>query len=98
MGSLISIEGIISHTIRHTEEGLGRFSVDTEAGRFYIQARWDSQLDRIQPDESVHVIGRLHSFTFHRCRCQHVYIEPLVIIQGIDRGEGSARGRVSNAP
>lgn len=82
MGSLVSIVGTITNEIRRTEDGLCRFSVDTEEGRFYIQIPWSSPLEQIRPTEPVHIIGTLHSFTFRRCRCHHVYIEPLVIMQG----------------
>ena len=92
MGSLVSIVGTITNTIRRTEEGLCRFSVDTEDGRFYIQIPWSLQLENICHAEPVHIIGTLHSFTFRRCCCHHVYIEPLAIMQSPEVSILTARG------
>ena len=81
MGSLVTIVGTIINPVRQSEEGLYRFSIENEDGRFYIQTPWTSQLEDLQPSEQVRIIGQLHSFHFKRCRCNHVYIEPLDIVQ-----------------
>ena len=82
MTATVSLVGFITKEIRPSEEKLCRFSVENEAGRFYVQIRWNARLDELKPGDKVHILGRLHSFQFKRCRCQHVYIEPLVMISG----------------
>jgi RPA family protein len=82
MSSFISVVGTITRNINRTDDGLCRFSVDNQDGRFYIQTPWSAQLATIRQADQVQIIGTLHSFTFPRCRCQHLYIEPLAIIQG----------------
>jgi hypothetical protein len=82
MTATVSLVGLITNEIRPSEEKLCRFSVENEAGRFYVQVGWSPKLDDLKPGDKVHISGRLHSFQFKRCRCQHVYIEPLVIITG----------------
>lgn len=82
MSSLVSVIGTIVNPIQRTDEGLCRFSVENEDGRFYIQVPWVPQLKSLCQSEQVHIVGELHSFHFKRCRSNHVYIEPLAIIQG----------------
>ena len=79
VSSLVSVVGTIVNPIRRTDEELCRFSVENEDGRFYIQAPWTPQLKQLRQSEQVQIIGQLHSFHFKRCRCNHVYIEPLII-------------------
>ena len=81
MSSLVSVIGTIVNPIRRTDEGLCRFSVENGDGRFYIQVPWTPQLGRLRQSEQIQIIGQLHSFHFKRCRCNHVYIEPLIITQ-----------------
>ena len=90
METLVLIEGNIVNPVQHSQEELARFSVENEDGRFYIQIGWSPPLARLQAGDAVRIVGTLHSFQFSRCRCQHVYIEPTMIIRGIERG-GEAR-------
>ena len=86
METLVLIEGNIVKPVQHTQEELARFSIENEDGRFYVQVCWSSQLARLQAGDAVTVVGTLHSFVFPRCRCHHVYIEPIAIRRGIGRG------------
>jgi len=86
METLVLIEGNIVNSVQHTQEELGRFSIENEDGRFYVQVCWSPSLARLQAGDIVSIVGTLHSFQFRRCRCQHVYIEPTVIMRGIKRG------------
>ena len=90
METLVLIDGNIVKPVQHSQEELARFSIENEDGRFYVQVCWSPSLARLQAGDTVTIIGTLHSFQFARCRCQHVYIEPIAIMRGIKRGGGEA--------
>lgn len=84
METLVLIEGIMVNAAQHSQGELARFSIENEEGRFYVQAHWSPQLAPLQAGDAVTVVGTLHSFQFPRCRCQHVYVEPMAIRRGIE--------------
>ena len=86
MSSIVSVTGVIVNPIQRSEEGLGRFSVENEEGRFYIQTAWTAELANLNPSDRVEILGQLHSFHFSRCHCNHVYIEP-ISIQRAEQGQ-----------
>ena len=48
MSSLVSVVGTIVNPVQPSNEGLYRFSVENEEGRFYIQTPWLPQLQRLE--------------------------------------------------